>query len=241
MKEQLVSKLVPVIVFMAVVLALPLDLAAEDEVDPVLEYYWEKAGETAIRLDPTEYNISYSYTATTLFHDVDGHGEKVKTDSLLTDFFYTGRQLDSAKVRSGEEKLLKKLSLAVPRLFEDFYYLNFFPNDTGGEELAIGLITDSTAVAQPDGLVVIDRKNYHLRKLYLYYPDVPGHLRQTRSYRFTLEQGFVFPDSVWEVGVVEAVFGLENYRIETGITNIQVTISDRNASPEAEPDAGRSN
>ncbi len=241
MKQQLARKLVPVIACLTFALALPLVLAAEDEIDPILQYYWKKAGETAVRLDPTQYNISYSYTARTLFQDVDGEGRKAITDSLVTDFYYTGGQLDSAKVRTGEEKLLKKLNLTVPKLFEDFYYLNFFPNDTGGEELDIGLITDSTAKAQPDGLVVIDRKNYHLRKLYLYYPNVPGHLRQTRSYRFTLQQGFVFPDSVWEVGVVEAVFGLEDYRIETGISDIKVTIPDRHDSSGLEPDTGRSN
>jgi hypothetical protein len=61
-----------------------------------------------------------------------------------------------------------------------------------------------------------------LRWLYLYYPSTSGVERLTRSFRFTEVEGYVFPDSIWEVGARSGIFSLEYYRLETGIVEIEV-------------------
>jgi len=102
------------------------------------------------------------------------------------------------------------------------YHIHFYPNDTGGLSLAMGFRADSTMPRQPDGLVVIDRTEYYPRCLYLYYPNKPDFKRFTRTFRFALVDGFIFADSISEVAARQGIFSLENYRLETSISDLTI-------------------
>ena len=221
MKYMSTAKL-PSLLVGATLLLAGMAVVADDAADPVLNFYWTRARQTATLANPDREGVSYSYQGRSYRHAVDDHGRILKTDSLVARYFCTNGTLDSQRTLAGDVGRFRNLDLAVPAVFRSDYHLNLFPNDTGGEGLAIGLTSDSTAERQPDGLVIIDRQEYFLRALYLYYPHREGFRRFTRSYRFERVGDLVFPDSVSEVATRLGIFYTENYRLETGITDIQV-------------------
>ena len=192
------------------------------ETDPVLEYYWQKAGETAALANPNRPGVSYRLTVKSYRRTVGEAGKITKTDSALQLFHYRDGQLDSVTTLRGTAGKFKNLNLFWPTIFEMDYHLNLFPNDTGGAALAIEMNADSSAADQPDGLVTVDRYRYYLRSLYLYYPHKEGFRRYTTSYRFKDVDGYVFPDSVWVVATQLGVFYSDSYRLESGVTEIEI-------------------
>ncbi len=211
--------IIPVIFL--VVLSIVSSVIGDEEPDPVLEYYWDKAARAAVTCDPAFEDLPYSCNVRSYRYRMDSEGRKVFTDSLLTVCFFSGGRLDSQQVIGGEVGRFKNLDLSFPNIFEWNYHTNLFPNDTGGAELAIGILSDSTNTDQPEGLMIIDRNQGYLRRLYLYYPNKPGYQRFTRSFRFVFKDGYVFPDSIWEVGTTLGVFSSHSYRIETGLTDFR--------------------
>ncbi|MCP4683853.1 MAG: hypothetical protein GY867_00240 [bacterium] len=190
--------------------------------DPIIEYYWNNVAGKARLISPAQTGISYVLTARTFCHRIARGGRVASTDTVTCEYFYTGDCLDSLRVGEGEKDCAERVDLTFPYIFDNAYDLSLFPNDTGGVALAIGLISDSAATGQPDGLLVIDRNEYVLRNLYLYYPEKEGYRRFTRSFRFTEHEGYLFPDSVWEVGNKLGIFSSDNYRTESGVTEIRI-------------------
>ena len=196
--------------------------AQAEETDPVLEYYWSKAGETAIRTDPNQPGVAYRLTAKSYRLSVGEAGQITRTDSVLQDFYYRDGRLDSVTTLRGKAGRFGDLDFFWPSVFEMDYSLSLFPNDTGGPSLPIELMADSAALDEPDGLVLIDRYQYYLKSLYLYYPAKEGYRRYTRAYRFRETDGYVFPDSVWVVATKLGVFFTESFRLESGITDVEI-------------------
>jgi len=209
--------------FLALSLLLVISMAAaDDEPDPVLQYYWNHARAAYHSTNPDTSGLCYSFTAKTYKHSVAEDGAIRKTDSVTQAYFYCGGNLDSVNTLTGDPGKFKRLDLSWPPIFESTYHLSFFPNDIGGPRLALRIWSDSSLGRQPEGLVVIDRNEYFPYALYLFYPEKSGYRRFTRSFRFSLVDGYVFPDSVWEVATRLGVFFPETYRFETGISNIRV-------------------
>jgi hypothetical protein len=190
--------------------------------NPVLEYYWKMAGETFAAQDPAVGKVSYSFRSRSYYYTVASNGVALKTDSLVVDHVIGVDGVDSQTVVAGGTGRFGLLDLEIPNIFRDPYHIHFYPNDTGGASLAIGFRADSTMPQLPDGLAIIDRNEYVLRRLYLYYPNKPDCKRFTRTFRFTLRDGLIFADSISDVAARFAIFSLENYRIETGISDIRV-------------------
>jgi hypothetical protein len=210
--------------------------AGQDTLDPILQYYWDHARSASRGSNPDQAGIGYSFRAKTYLRAVNEDGVIRKTDSVVQDYFFDHGVLDSVTTVAGDPGKFKKLDLTWPAIFDSTYHLSFFPNDIGAPRLALRIWSDSTQGSQPDGLVVIDRNDYHPCALYLYYPDKGGYRRFTRSFRFTVADGYVFPDSVWEVATRLGVFFAESYRLETGISNIRVWRTAPETERRVEPD-----
>jgi hypothetical protein len=153
---------------------------------------------------------------------IDSKGRVEKEDSLKQMRFYSWGQLDSVRTIKGDENRFKDLVLTIPDIFKNKYELEFYPNDPGEGDLAIGFNTGASSDSVPTGLILIDRQSYLPHLLYLFYPDRKYYERFSRSYRFTVQDNLIFPDSVWEVGAKQGVFFNEHYRIETGIEKIEI-------------------
>jgi hypothetical protein len=216
------SSLIRFLVLSSVVL-LSISLAAsDDEPDPVLQYYWDHARAASRQTDPDSSGLCYRFTAKTFKRSVADDGRIRKTDSVVQNYFFCSGGLDSVTTLTGDGEKFRRLDLSYPPVFESSYHLSSFPNDIGGRQLAMRIWSDSTLSHQPDGMVVIDRNEYFPYALYLYYPDKSGYRRFTRSFRFVVVDGFVFPDSICEVATRLGVFSAESYRLETGISDIRV-------------------
>ncbi len=190
--------------------------------DPVLEYYWKMAGERLTAQDPAAARVRYSFRSKSYYFTVVSGGAAQRTDSLVVDHTISAEGVDSQTVIAGNSRRFRQLDLGIPNIFADSYHIYFFPNDTGGASLAIGFRADSTLPQQPDGMVIIDRYDYSLRRLYLYYPNKPDFKRFTRTFWFTYQDEFIFVDSVCDVAARLGIFSLENYRIETNISDLRV-------------------
>ncbi len=199
-------------------------IAAEDDLaqatDPVLQFYCERAAAVAAARDPVQHGLSYSFTAKTHYKKVGKRGQIEKTDSAVADYYFSYGNLDSQKTKVATSTKTDDVCFVVPDVFSEDYHFNFFPHDTGGSQLAIGFDSDSAADPRPVGLALIDRERYFLRLLHTSYPNTPGYKRLSRSYRFVEVEGYLFPDSIWEVGAIQGVFSTDDYRLETGIENI---------------------
>ncbi|MBK7143527.1 MAG: hypothetical protein IPH75_15795 [bacterium] len=190
--------------------------------DPILNYYWKRADATLTTADPNQRGISYSFLATSYYKEIRDEGAVAWVDSVKTAYFYSFGKLDSSVVRRSPSRKIRDVRLDYVNVFHDRYYLNDFPNDTGGASLAIGFDTDTTQPKLPTGIALIDRTSYFPRWLYLHYAAEPGYRRFTRSFRFTVQDGMVFPDSIWEVATQDGLFYSTSYRMETRFDSLTI-------------------
>jgi len=215
--------LLPAVVF-GLILGVTLSLAAADDAEnPILDFYVQRAEHAFVSRNPAETGVSYSFRATFYRKVIETGGVAGRIDSAVIDYFYSWGNLDSLRPVSGDFERFQKTDLDYPDVFKYDYVYNLYPNDTGGQELAIGFDTRTADDTLPTGLAIINRELYFPMWLYLSYPNKVGYKRFTRSFRFTEVEGMTFADSVWEVGAKAGVFFSEYYRIETGITDITVT------------------
>jgi hypothetical protein len=195
--------------------------ALQTDSDPVMNYYWERAGYVWNHYSSQALERDYRMIATTYYKSVANDGTVKNVDSATVQYYLTGGKIDSQRVISGNNEKFREIDLSVTDVFDIDNMVHGYPNDTGGYELAIGFVPDSGS-GSPDGLLIIDRNLFYPMWLYLYYPEKPGYRRLSRSFRFTVADGLIVPDSIWEVGAKERVFSLEHYRIETGVNSVEI-------------------
>jgi len=203
---------------------LPASLSAADQnqPDPILEFYVKKAAATFTSRDPMAAGLNFSLRATTHYKDLSRGGKITLSDSSIIDYFYSFGEIDSTVVIAAPKHDHPSLDITVPNVFEGGYVYNFFPNDTGGANLPIGFDTRDTTSPDPTGIAVIDRDRFFLKWLYLFYPNDVAYKRYSRSLRFAEFEGYVFPDSIWEVRAEAGIFSSKHYRVETGIGLLQI-------------------
>jgi len=193
-----------------------------DETDPVLKFYVSQADSAFVRTSLRNRPVNYSFLAFTYFKSIGKKGVVTRLDSTVTRYFCSGATLDSTQTLVEPKGKIPKLTFTFSNVFTEDYGHNFFPNDIGNQDLAIGFDSYSEPDTLPSGIAVVDREDYVLRRLYLYYPNPEGYKRLTRSFRLAEFGGYVFPDSIWEVGAKQGIFSTEFYRLETGIEQIQL-------------------
>ena len=197
-------------------------ICQENDVDPILNFYCLRSAAVYKSRHPFEHGASFSCHTRTYYKNVSNRGEILNIDSSLATCYFSYGQLDSLVEDTARSSRTEEIDLNYPNIFEDDYVFCFFPNDTGGTELAIGFDTDTVNNLLPVGIAIIDRDKYTLRRLYLHYPDKPDYKRYSRSLRFVEHEGYIFPDSIWIVGARSGLFSTEYFRIETQITDFVI-------------------
>jgi hypothetical protein len=190
--------------------------------DGVLEFYCTRSAEAANRMNPIGQRLSFTLATTSHYKRIDSHGKVSGVDTAEVQYWFREGVLDSQVVRSAPSGGSRSLSWSLPDVFAEGYLYTFYPNDAGGKELAIGFDTPKAADSLPVGLMIIDRESYLPRRFYLHYPNRPGYKRFSLGYRLSERDGFLFPDSIWEVAAKEAVFSTENYRRETRVDSVRI-------------------
>jgi len=210
-----------VLLILAVVL--PLRSVVDDrQADPIVQFYCAQARSVCAEHRPDEQALTYSLTATRYRMKVGGRGAVTDVDTVVGDFYFSSGTLDSQKTAVSTSKKLADIDFSYPNVFDQDYQFSFYPNDTGGRYLAIGFDTDSTDDPRPVGLAIIDRYEYSLHRLYLFYPHKEGYKRFSRTLHFTDHEGYIFTDSVLEVTARAGIFSTDHYRLETVVSNIKI-------------------
>lgn len=196
---------------------------AQSKPDPVLEFYCSRAAAVGESRSPIERGLNYSYRATTFYKQLGRGGRVGQTDSSVVDQYFSFGNLDSQVTVVKPTGSMREADLTYPNVFAGDYEFYFFPNDTGGPELAIGFDIDTGATAPPTGLAIIDREQFNLTRLHLGFRPRDGELKKyTRSMHFVVHEGYVFPDTVIESGSRHGVFAADHFRIETVLTRIRI-------------------
>ncbi|RME24355.1 MAG: hypothetical protein D6800_08825 [Candidatus Zixiibacteriota bacterium] len=186
----------------------------------VVAYYWQKTARAYGERMTRQLKRHFVLRARTYYHNLDKHGRVTKTDSLLADYYFTGPRVDSQVVIATSRADMPAVDFSIPSIFADPYSINGFPNDTGGTSLAIGFEGMTADDPRPDGLLIIDRNRVLPLWLYAYYPKPGRGKRLSRCFRFTEQQGIVYPDSLWKVAAEPGLLSQKYYRVETGVRSI---------------------
>lgn len=196
---------------------------AQDEDDPILDFYAKRAGDVFNARQPDTSGLTYSYLVKTYYKPLDDDSNPLLIDSLIEKYYYSFGQLDSTTTIRKAEHFGDKPNLMTPNIFSGDYSYFFYPNDTGGTDMAIGFDSYDYDPKLPVGFAVIDRNRYFLKWLYLSFMDDRKDKRESRWLRFTEYEGFIFPDSVWEMKANIGIFSTNYYRLETGISGIEIS------------------
>jgi len=192
------------------------------EANPVLQFYCREARAACAEHSAVEQGLTYSFTATSYRNKIGGRGAISHVDSAVADFYFSGATLDSQRTAESTSNKLADLDFSYINVFDLNYRFNFYPNDTGGRLLAIGFDTDSTNDPRPVGLAIINRYDYSLDRLYLFYPHKAGYKRFSRILHFVQHEGYIFPDSILEVTAKAGIFSTEYNSLETIISDIKI-------------------
>lgn len=194
--------------------------AQEEERDQILEFYRERAAGQVRSRNPQEAGLQYALRMRAYLSQLGRGGKAVLTDSSAFTRYFSFGELDSQVVHWSTSERLDQIDLTYPNIFAEDYTFRFYPNDTGGEALAIGFESDTTRNLSPVGLAVIDRTHYWIRRLYLHYPARKAAERQSRTFSFTERHGYMFPDTVTSTFARAGIFSTDYYRIDAYIDSV---------------------
>ena len=190
--------------------------------DPILDFYCTSAGAEFAGRSPIAHGAIFSFHATSVLRTIGDGGIATVSDSAVSDYFYSFGNLDSTRTIVAPKSGMPVFEYDAPNVFGDSLIHSFFPNDTGGPELAIGFDSPSLESEAPNGIVVIDRSTYATKRLYLFFPNKVGYKRLTRIYDFALHDEYLVPELIVEQGALSGIFTTSYYRMETRLTDIKV-------------------
>lgn len=199
-----------------------LTMSNADDSDPILEFYRERANKVYKSRNPFNTGTNYSFTAKTYYYVIEDNGRTKRTDSSISDYYYSFGEQDSVITLVEPKNQHEKLNFDYLNVFESDYQFYFFPNDTGGEEISIGYDSKDFNPEQPVGFVVLNRELFYMKLLHLYYMHERRDQRVSKSFRLIEYEGMIFPDSIWEIKARRGILSVDYYRVETGITNIKI-------------------
>lgn len=195
---------------------------AQEPTDPVLSFYVTQAKKAFETSQLHSEKMHYTFLVTSHYQKIGRGGVVERLDTAITRYFMSGSQIDSTQVVAEPTSEMPVPTIAFPNIFAESYIYNFFPNDIGEEDIAIGFDTPGSEDSLPAGLAVIDRAEYKLKRLHLYYQNPDGFKRLTRSYLLKEQNGFIFADSIWELNAKHGVFSTEYYRLKTDIGQLEL-------------------
>lgn len=194
----------------------------EEPADPVLDFYCSRAGSVCRSRSPFENGTSFSLATRTYLTKLKRGGKTELLDSAFVTYFISFDAVDSQHVVVSTSKKLTDIDFSYPDIFLSDYDFYFYPNDTGGALIAIGFDCDTTSQLNPVGLAVINRNEYFLKRLYLYYPNVKRLKQYSRYLSFTEYEGLIVPDTIRDTYTKAGIISVDHYRRETFIDSIHV-------------------
>ncbi|MBU8934319.1 MAG: hypothetical protein KOO62_09960 [candidate division Zixibacteria bacterium] len=213
---------VPILIFL-VFCSTAVLFGQEEQADPVLDFYCSRAKAVYPTLNPSDNGAAISFVARSYLTELKRGGREILTDSSIVQYYFSFGQLDSQQVIISTTDELLEIDFSYPNLFDRDYDFYFYPNDAGGDAIAIGVDSYTTSGLSPVGMAVIDRTHYYLLRLYLYFPGPDKYERYSKEMSFINHEGVVFPDTMRVTFARAGVFSTEHYRRETIVDSLVVT------------------
>lgn len=190
--------------------------------DSILDFYCKSAGAEFVGRNPVARGAVFSFRANSILKTIGDGGISTVTDSGVTDYFYSFGNLDSTRVIVAPKSRMPVFEFDARNVFGDSLIHSFFPNDTGGPELAIGFDSPSLESDAPNGIVVINRSTYATNRLYLFFPNKVGYKRLSRIYDFAPHDEYLIPELIVEQGAISGIFTTSYYRMDTRLTDVKI-------------------
>ena len=195
----------------------------EKSTDSVLDFYLKRAKSVYNSRNFVKIGAVYSFVARTYQSEFTRNGILDLKDSSIVNYYYSFGELDSQTVVVSTNDKLDSLDFSYPNVFEKDYEFNFFPHDIGGDNISIGIDSDKTRNLSPVGIAVINRKNYILNKLYLYYPGKNKYKQYSKVISLKEFEGIIFPDSIDNTFAKMGIFSSNHFRRLTVIDSFTVS------------------
>jgi hypothetical protein len=160
---------------------------SQDYDETVMNYYLQNIDSVLDRAHLYDEENFYSVDIKTIFDNINYRGELDESDTAEYKAYYGAGKIDSSKVIDSAkiEENIAPDDIGFIKPWKQNCYFYFFPNDTGGSELAIGFEPnnpDSEGVAA--GMMIIDRYSYKLKKIYLHYREIGKYDRLSQAYEY---------------------------------------------------------
>jgi hypothetical protein len=195
---------------------------AQAQEDRILTFYTSSSAKVMSAVDSLLASSRYSFDVFCRHEQLE-RGKVVQSDTLIARYYFTGFQLDSQIVDIKTANRFDDLDFFAPNVMDMDYAFSFFPNDTGGVDLAIGFDTDSLNDPRPVGLAIINRDFHYPHRLHLSYPSESTRENFSQTFSFTLQAGsFVFPDTITDHVSEIGVLFPEHHRRITTIDNFRI-------------------
>jgi len=194
-----------------------------------MRYYVEKIDSVLDESALFNAELKLTFELNSVYNNINYRGvtDKIDTALFLVNFenaaVASSEILDSSKLK--ENTIPQKLNFVKPWETNCRFY--FYPNDTGAGKLAIGfepLHGDSIGV--PSGLIEINRENYQIKSLYLYYNNLDNYLWLSKTYYFSDEYRNLIPRELIIQGCFYGFFQRRYFRQDLEFKNVKI-VSDK--------------
>jgi len=168
------SKIIYVLCLFLAVILFEIRLSYADEPDATMQYYLNNVGYIFNKNLIFSTGEKFTCHVRSILETTDYRGRQEDIDTAIYQLFYGDGALDSSHILDSadmEENTLP-YNFDCPQLWKENLTFDFFPNDAGVGELAIGF--ESAFLDSTDaniGFFNLNRDNYYLTALFIHYPN----------------------------------------------------------------------
>jgi len=197
------------------VLFCPVLIHGADIDDPAMKFYLEKTDSVLNGSTLFNNDLKYSVLVTSVYNKISYRGISSELDTAgFFCEFTDGRFVES---ETDDTAAIDENIVTANLRFEKPWELNcrfyFFPRDTGAGDLAIGFApADTLAKTSPEGMIIINRDTYQIKRLYLHYTAIDEYAWLSKTYRFSHDSGTVLLRSLTLQGCYYGFFRRRFFR-----------------------------
>jgi hypothetical protein len=165
--------------------AISLSPAGDD--DYVIRFYLDNIDSVFSKFYLFDAVGSFSCKVNSVVEQTDYRGKLKSVDTAVYHVFITDGRIDSTATIDSVSRLPDDIQddFRIFKPWRENYAFYFFPNDTGVGRLAIGFEpTADKSNILPTGLLNVNRDDYYIEELLLFYSDYKGNEQYSESIRF---------------------------------------------------------
>jgi hypothetical protein len=181
------------ILLFSVVLCL-VSISYAEDIGSVISFYLDNLDYVFNRNYIFKSDSGFSCNVRSILATTDYRGRPDKIDTTVVKLFFSKGKLDSSKILDSAEikENILPSDFLPQQVWHDSLKFDFYPNDTGSGTLAIGF--ESNSMDSSDavvGFVNLNRTDYYIEELFLYYPRPEKYEGISRIYIFDRSGDFI--------------------------------------------------